>query len=192
MFEAIRTGHSAYATFHGDKAEEVQKRLTNPPINLPKSSLSALHLIVVQYRHRRKGVRRTLEVAEVIKAEGDDSLNLIYQWNPRTDTLEKVNNSYRIYKEIQLYTGMTSEEIDTDMANKAKILEWMTKYQIKTINTVGKVFAEYYRDENTVIKLAKAGTSPKELLGAELYAEIAPAQKPSPQPKHSDTQKTHE
>jgi len=28
MFEAIRTGHSAYATFHGDKAEEVYKRLT--------------------------------------------------------------------------------------------------------------------------------------------------------------------
>ncbi len=190
MFEAIRTGHSAYATFHGDKAEEVQKRLTNPPINLPKSSLSALHLIVVQYRHRRKGVRRTLEVAEVIKAEGDDNLNLIYQWNPRTDTLEKVNKSYRIYKEIQLYTGMTSDEIDTDMANKAKILEWMTKYQIKTINTVGKVFAEYYRDENTVIKLAKAGTSPKELLGPELYAEIDPAQKPSTQPKHSDNQKT--
>ncbi len=192
MFEAIRTGHSAYATFHGDKAEEVQKRLTNPPINLPKSSLSALHLIVVQYRHRRKGVRRTLEVAEVIKAEGEDSLNLIYQWNPRTDTLEKVNKSYRIYKEIQLYTGMSNEEIDTDLANKAKILEWMTKYQIKTINTVGKVFAEYYRDENSVIKLAKSGTSPKELLGPELYAEIAPAQKPSTQPEDSDNQKTHE
>jgi|GEM_PF-274159 len=192
MFEAIRTGHSAYATFHGDKAEEVQKRLTNPPINLPKSSLSALHLIVVQYRHRRKGVRRTLEVAEVIKTEGEDSLNIIYQWNPRTDTLEKVNKSYRIYKEIQLYTGMSNEEIDTDLANKAKILEWMTKYQIKTINTVGKVFAEYYRDENSVIKLAKSGTSPKELLGPELYAEITPAQKPSTQPEDSDNQKTHE
>ncbi len=176
MFEAIRTGHSAYATFHGDKADEVMKRLTNPPINLPKGALSALHLIVVQYRHRRKGVRRTLEIAEVVKAESEDTLNLIYQWNPRTDTLDKVNRSYRIYKEIQLYTGMTNEEIEKDLENKVKILEWMTKYQIKTINTVGKVFAEYYRDENTIIKLAKSGVSPKELLGDELYAEIAPKQ----------------
>ncbi len=192
MFEAIRTGHSAYATFHGDKAEEVRKRLTNPPINLPKSSLSALHLIVVQYRHRRKGVRRTLEVAEIIKGEGEDALNVIYQWNPRTDTIEKVNKSYRIYKEIQLYTGMSTEEIEIDLVNKAKILEWMIKYQIKTINTVGKVFAEYYRDENSVVKLAKSSTSPEELLGPELYSEIAPEQKSSTQSEDSDNQKTHE
>ncbi len=174
MFEAIRTGHSAYATFHGDKAEEVYKRLTNPPINLPESMLSALHLIVVQYRHRRKGIRRTLEIAEIVKAEQGSALNLIYQWNPRTDVLEKVNKTYRINKEIQLYTGMTDEEIERDLANKVKILEWMIKYQIKTINTVGKVFAEYYRDEDAVVKLAKSNASPKELLGDELYKEIAP------------------
>ncbi|MFH1127423.1 MAG: type II/IV secretion system ATPase subunit, partial [archaeon] len=174
MFEAIRTGHSAYATFHGDKAEEVYKRLTNPPINLPVSMLSALHIIVVQYRHRRKGIRRTLEVAEVVKAEEGSSLNLIYQWNPRTDTLEKMGKSYRIYKEIQLYTGMTNEEIDMDLANKVKILEWMIKYQIKTINTVGKIFAEYYRDESSVIRFAEKNASPKEILGEELYKEIAP------------------
>ncbi|MEA3342941.1 MAG: type II/IV secretion system ATPase subunit, partial [archaeon] len=174
MFEAIRTGHSAYATFHGDKAEEVYKRLTNPPINLPESMLSALHLIVVQYRHRRKGIRRTLEIAEIVKAEGGSALNLIYQWNPRTDVLEKVNKTFRIDKEIQLYTGMGSEDIERDLANKVKILEWMIKYQIKTINTVGKVFAEYYRDENAVVKLAKSNASPKELLGDELYKEIAP------------------
>ncbi len=174
MFEAIRTGHSAYATFHGDKAEEVYKRLTNPPINLPESMLSALHLIVVQYRHRRKGIRRTLEIAEIVKAEEGSALNLIYQWNPRTDVLEKVNKTYRINKEIQLYTGMSDEDIERDLANKVKILEWMIKYQIKTINTVGKVFAEYYRDENAVVKLAKSNASPKELLGDELYKEIAP------------------
>ncbi len=174
MFEAIRTGHSAYATFHGDKAEEVYKRLTNPPINLPQSMLSALHIIVVQYRHRRKGLRRTLEVAEIVKADEGNALNLIYQWNPRTDVLEKVNKTYRVFKEIELYTGMTDDDIEQDLADKAAILDWMIKYQIKTINTVGKVFAEYYRDDKAVIKLAKSNASPKELLGDELYAEIAP------------------
>lgn len=174
MFEAIRTGHSAYATFHGDKAEEVYKRLVNPPINLPQSMISALHLIVVQYRHRRKGIRRTLEVAEVIKSEDGNALNLIYQWNPRTDNLEKINRSFRINKEIHMYTGMSNEDIETDIANKVLILEWMIKYQIKTINTVGKVFAEYYRDEASVINIAKSDSSPKKLLGDELYQEINP------------------
>jgi len=44
--------------------------------------LSALHIIVVQYRHRRKGLRRTLEVAEIVKADEGNALNLILPVEP--------------------------------------------------------------------------------------------------------------
>ncbi|NOR85633.1 hypothetical protein GQ473_05950 [archaeon] len=172
MFEAIRTGHSAYATFHGDKAEQVYKRLTNPPMNLPEALLGALHLIVVQYRHRRKGVRRTLEVAELIPTDNTNALNIIYRWNPRTDKLEKINKLHRMAQEINLFTGMSDTEIDNDIQNKAMILEWMMKRHIKTVNTVGKVIAEYYRDQKNVIEYAKKNKDPYMLLGAELAKEI--------------------
>ena len=172
MFEAIRTGHSAYATFHGDKAEQVYKRLTNPPMNLPEALLGALHLIVVQYRHRRKGVRRTLEVAELIPTDNTNTLNIIYRWNPRTDKLEKINKLHRMAQEINLFTGMTDTEIDKDIQDKAIVLEWMMKRHIKTVNTVGKVIAEYYRDQKNVIEYAKKNKDPYTLLGAELSKEI--------------------
>ena len=172
MFEAIRTGHSAYATFHGDKAEQVYKRLTNPPMNLPEALLGALHLIVVQYRHRRKGVRRTLEVAELIPTDNTNTLNIIYRWNPRTDKLEKINKLHRMAQEINLFTGMTDTEIDKDIQDKAIVLEWMMKRHIKTVNTVGKVIAEYYRDQKNVIEYAKKNKDPCTLLGAELSKEI--------------------
>ncbi len=178
MFEAIRTGHSAYATFHGDKASEVYKRLTNPPMNLPDAFLSALHIIVVQYRHRRKGLRRTLEVAELIPTDTTNQLNVVYRWNPRTDVLEKIGKLHRVVNEINLYTGMTDIEIDEDIEKKAMILDWMIKRQIKTVNAVGKVIAEYYRDEKKVIGFASKNKDPSELLGEELTKELFSDKKP--------------
>ncbi|RLG14727.1 MAG: hypothetical protein DRN66_01300 [Candidatus Nanohalarchaeota archaeon] len=172
MFEAIRTGHSAYATFHGDRAEQVYQRLINAPMNLAESMLSALHIIVVQYRHRRKGIRRTTEVAELISVDDKCKINLIYRWNAQTDTVEKINEVYRIYDEISMYSGMTKEEIEKDLANKVMILDWMMKNKIKTVDSVGKILAEYYRDEKTVIAAAVGSKSPKEILGDKLYAEI--------------------
>ncbi len=172
MFEAIRTGHSAYATFHGDRAEQVYQRLTNPPINLAESMMSALHLIIVQYRHRRKGIRRTTEVAELITSEDKCRLNIIYRWNPQIDKIEKINEVYRVYDEISMYSGMTKKEIETDLGNKVIILDWMMKHKIKTVDSVGKILAEYYRDEKKVISTAVANQSPRDILGDKIYEEL--------------------
>ncbi len=175
MFEAIRTGHSAYATFHGDRAEEVFKRLINPPMNLPPSVLSALHLIVVQFRHRRLGIRRTLEIAEIIPAEDKSNFNIIYRWNAKTDTIEEYNKAYRINEDIYLYTGMNEKEIEEELNKKVRILEWMMNNKIKTINSVGKVVAEFYRDEEYLMSIVnkKKPTQQdfKDLFGETIYQE---------------------
>ncbi|RLE46546.1 hypothetical protein DRJ25_04015, partial [Candidatus Woesearchaeota archaeon] len=67
LFEAMHTGHSTYATVHANTAEETITRLTNPPIDIPKTMLPALSLIIVQFRNRRMNVRRTLQLAEITK-----------------------------------------------------------------------------------------------------------------------------
>lgn len=177
MLEAIRTGHSVYSTFHADRVGEAYRRLTNPPINLPEALLSALHLIVVQYRHRRRGIRRTLEVAELIPLENmKNKLNLIYRWNPRKDTFEKAANFKRIAEQINLYSGMSNSEIKKDLKNKQMILQWMLDNNIKTVNTVGKVFAEYYKNEDLITKLAKNNESPKTIFGSKLFEELKSSQ----------------
>ncbi len=173
MFEAIRTGHSAYATFHADKAEEAYNRLINPPINLPEPSLSALHCMIVQYRHRRRGIRRTLEVAEIIPAPGGtNKVNIVYKWNPRDDTFERIGRYIRVMNEINMYTGMTEKELEQDLLNKQAILRWMVEHKIYDVNPVGKVIAEYYRDEDFVVKHCKNNGDPKEILGSSLAREV--------------------
>ncbi len=173
MFEAIRTGHSAYATFHADNSSEAYKRLINPPMHLPEALLGALHLMVVQYRHRRKGIRRTIEVAELVPVEGvQNRLNVVYKWDPRTDKMEKQGEFIRIINEINMYTGMNEVEIEKDLSDKRAVLKWMLEHNIKTINTVGKIIAEYYKNEKEIIAFARKNESPKEILGSELMKEV--------------------
>ena len=134
--------------------------------------MSALHLIIVQYRHRRKGIRRTTEVAELITSDDKCRLNIIYRWNPQIDKIEKINEVYRVYDEISMYSGMTKKEIETDLGNKVIILDWMMKHKIKTVDSVGKILAEYYRDEKKVISTAVANQSPRDILGDKIYEEL--------------------
>ena len=176
MFEAIRTGHSAYATFHGDRADEVYKRLINPPMSLPPSVLSALHLILVQFRHRRMGVRRTLEVVEIVPGDREIDLNVIYRWNPRVDAFDMMNRSSRIYREMELQTGMSDREIERDLKRKITILDWLMRHRIKTVNTIGKIMAEYYRDEETIVGMAERNEDPRKLFDEDLLRELKSAE----------------
>jgi flagellar protein FlaI len=177
LFEAMHTGHSVYSTIHADTSDQVKQRLTNPPIELPEAMLESLNLILVQYRHRRLNIRRTFEVAEVVPSyretgETQVNVNVLYRWKPKTDKLEKMWESDRIFKEIELHTGMTHREIGADLKEKEIVLNWMLKNRINSVNTVGKVIADYYHDKSLVTGIAKKGKKASELLDANLMKEI--------------------
>ncbi len=141
LLEATITGHSVYGTFHANNAEEAIMRLTNPPIDIPKRMVGALGLLLVQNRNRRTGKRRTLQIAEILP---DGEVNVIMQLNPKVDKLSKMNESITMMKTLELYTGMSKEEIATDLKQKMYILNWMIKNKIEDVNKVGKLMAKYY------------------------------------------------
>ncbi len=177
LFEAMHTGHSVYATLHADRAEQVIRRLTNPPIALPPSLLEALHLVVVQFRHRRLGIRRTFQVAELLSsgAEGGTirlKLRLLYKWDPKGDITRKVKESSRLINEIRLHTGMSKSEMSKNLREKERILQWMVDNKVKTVNTVGKVVSDYYHDKQSVLKVVRKKQKPEKILGKALMREL--------------------
>jgi len=157
LFEAMHTGHSVYSTVHADTSRHLIRRMTKPPFELPLEDLEAIDLIVVQFRDRRRGYRRTLEVAEVIPGDKSDDigLNYLYRWDPREDEFEKVNESKRLFEKLNLYTGMTDEEIKKDLKEKKAALEWMLEKGIEDIDSVGEAMGEYYRDKDAFMKKIK-------------------------------------
>ncbi len=141
LLEAMHTGHSVYATIHANNAEEVIVRLTNPPIDIPKPMISSLSLILVQSRNRRTGKRRTLQLAEVTPT-GDPKI--LYQLNVSKDIIERISNSESVLEKLKLYTGWEETEINNDLRQKIRILNWMIAKNIEDVNHIGMIMAKYY------------------------------------------------
>jgi len=138
---------------HANSISETITRLTNPPINTPKSMLPAISLVLVQYRNRRTGLRRTFQLAEILP---DASPNLLMQLDVRKDVMNQINKSVSLMGTIQLFTGMTSQEIEEDLKEKEVILNWLVQQQIKTVDGVGRVMAEYYTNKENLMRYVRA------------------------------------
>ncbi len=164
MFEAMHTGHSVYTTFHANTAEETIRRFTNPPINIPPTVLDSVHLNVVMFRNRRLGVRRVLQVSEFIpeKRGNEETLkaNTLYRWRAGNDSIGKDSESIRLYDELSMHTGLTYDEINKELIGKKKVLEWLVKNELRSINDVGKVMAKYYIEQNEVMKFVEQNKRP--------------------------------
>ena len=149
LFEAIHTGHSCYATFHANNAYEAVIRLTNPPVSVPKTMLPAVSLLIVQFRNRRTGLRRTFQIAEITK-EGTE--NVLYQYNPKTDSMQAINKSTALFETLVLYTGNTIKELNDMMQEKIKVLKYLVYHNLESVEEVGKIMALYYTDHDYLMK----------------------------------------
>jgi flagellar protein FlaI len=153
LFEAIHTGHSCYATFHANNYEETIRRLTNPPINVPLTMLPAISLIVMQFRNRRTGFRRTFQIAEITdNSEG----NLLMQYDAKKDVLIDKNKSKSLMATLELYTGASQKELRDELKEKEKVLNYLVKQSIETVDGVGRIMAEYYTNRENLLKYVYA------------------------------------
>lgn len=177
LFEAMHTGHAVYATFHADTATQVYRRFVNPPIDIAPSMFEALHLVCVQFRHRRLGIRRTFEIAEVLPASESSrdegvKMNVLYKWKPLTDTVEPDHESSRLAYELERHTGMGPQEMEKDLEEKEKVLDWLLSNRINRIDPVGKVVSEYYRNKDIVMDAVLKKKKPEALLDEEMLKQV--------------------
>ncbi|RLE43522.1 hypothetical protein DRJ48_00690 [Candidatus Woesearchaeota archaeon] len=165
LFEAIHTGHSVYATVHANTAFEAITRLTSPPISIPKSMIPAVSVILVQFRNRRTGLRKTFQVAEVTET-GDARVLIQYQQGSREfketpffkKTLARGNTKTRstLFSKISLFTGMTLPQIMRDLEEKKAVLKWMVKNDVDSVDEVGRVMGLYYTNKEGLMEAVKA------------------------------------
>lgn len=149
LFEAIHTGHSVYATVHANDAHETVNRLTNPPIEVPKTLIPAISMVIVQYRNRRTGVRRTFQIAEILP---DAEPNVLLQLDIKRGTMRTASKSKALLKTVSMFTGFSTSEIKREMNEKERVLKWLVKQNINNIDAVGKVMAQYYTRKDVVMK----------------------------------------
>jgi flagellar protein FlaI len=137
-FGAMQTCHPVMSTFHAASVEKLIQRLCGDPINIPKTYVDNLNLVVIQSAVKRPDgqlVRRMISCNELVgfnpETQGFTFVEM-FTWEPITDTFiwSGKGSSYLLENKIATMLGMPDSkksEIYLEVEKRAKILERLHK-----------------------------------------------------------------
>jgi len=163
LFQAMATGHTAYATVHASTIHTLIQRLENPPIELPRALLTSLDIIVFQNAVDIGGkmVRRMTSVTEIIKLDTDTNQLIFmapYTWISKTNDRFDSSGSSKIFNRIKQQNDWTDEQLLQELNNRILVLEWMRKKNIRSYKKFGNIIAEYKKFPEKILELVKRDT----------------------------------
>jgi flagellar protein FlaI len=137
-FSAMQTGHPVMSTFHAASVEKLIQRLCGDPINIPKTYVDNLNLIILTSAVKRpdgQTVRRMTSCNELVGYDaetGGFTFVQMFVWDPLTDTFtwSGRGNSYLLENKIATMLGLPDSkkgEIYLEVERRAKILERLHK-----------------------------------------------------------------
>jgi len=140
-FGAMQTGHPVISTFHAANMTALIQRITNPPMNIPKTNVENLNIAMFQAAVTGpdgKRVRRVLSINEIIgyNPEGNNVMFIpVFNWDPGTDTVKfrgKGSSALFISKLLEK-RGMARKDeglLYEELALRTKILDKMVEKKI--------------------------------------------------------------
>jgi flagellar protein FlaI len=160
LFQAMATGHTAYATVHASTIHTLIQRLENPPIELPRALLTSLDVIVFQNAIDIGGkmVRRMTSVTEIIKLDTDTNQLIFmapYTWGSKTDDRFESSGSSKILARIKQQCDWNDEQLKQELDNRILILEWMHRQNVRGYKKFGRIVAEYKKFPEKILDMAK-------------------------------------
>jgi len=154
VFQAMQTGHPVVTTFHAGSVTKVIQRFTGHPINIPKTFMDNLDVVLIQMAVERKGkrLRRVLSVDEIEgynKAADGIMSRVAFTWDAVTDShiFKSNRNSYILEQRIAKMAGLADPtKIYDEFDLRKKILERMVEEKIFDYYEVVQFIWTYYRE----------------------------------------------
>ena len=154
VFQAMQTGHPVVTTFHAGSVTKVIQRFTGHPINIPKTFMDNLDVVLIQMAVERKGkrLRRVLSIDEIegYNKEVDGIMSrTAFQWNAIDDThIFKANrNSFTLEQRIAKIAGFEDPAmIYGEFDRRKHIIERMVEEKIFDYYEVVQFIWTYYRE----------------------------------------------
>jgi len=117
-FQAMQTGHACMSTFHAASVSKLIQRVTGNPINVPKTYVDNLNVVVICQQVRLASgalARRLTGINEIVSYDSvADSFSFIetFTWNPLDDTFmfRGFQNSYLLEYKIAPRRGFPEEK----------------------------------------------------------------------------------
>jgi flagellar protein FlaI len=165
MFQGMASGHTSIGTVHAGSVEDVIKRLETPPIELSPSLIETLDLIIVMTNAKEKGksARRVKEMVEIESLDprtGTAHTVKVFTWIPSNDSfVMNLEDSYLLRK-ISFEKGLPYADLKEEMNKRARILNWMIKYNLTDFREVCKIINLYYKEPSTIMKWVEKDMPP--------------------------------
>ena len=155
LFQALATGHGGMTTLHAENIDAAVKRLTSPPMNIPKGYIPLMNFALlirrVEMIDRRTGrsivTRRITNTWEI--ADYDNYIE-VHKWNPRTDEHEvnlEVSKLLRLISELR---GWDMDRVMEELDRRTIIMEWMKLKRLRSYKEIAQIIREYYLDPERI------------------------------------------
>ena len=95
---------------------------------------------------------------------GDTAIDTKDKDTKDKDTIERtINVSQKIQNKLELYSGMTSSEVKSDLDEKNAVLKWLVEHNINNTNKIGLVASTYYTKKEKIMQIVKDNAQPEAL-----------------------------
>jgi archaeal flagellar protein FlaI len=156
LFQAVSTGHLGMSTVHAESVESAVYRLESAPMNIPRTLIAGIDIILVQKRVeiRGKPVRKTVAASELVGLDprsGEILTNEVYKWNATDETFDYTGRSY-ILEKIAEKNGISTEQAEEELKNRAKVINWMAKNNTRNYKDVSNIIRSYVENSAAVLR----------------------------------------
>lgn len=156
-FQAMQTGHACMSTFHAASVSKLIQRVTGNPINVPKTYVDNLNVIVICQQVRLANgnlARRLTSINEIVSYDSiADSFSFIetFAWNPVDDSFlfRGFQNSYLLENKIAPRRGLPEDkrrQIYKVLRQRAEVLKRIADQGRTNFYDVYAILSKAYRD----------------------------------------------
>jgi len=156
-FQAMQTGHACMSTFHAASVSKLIQRVTGNPINVPKTYVDNLNVIVICQQVRLANgslARRLTSINEIVSYDSvGDSFSFIetFNWNPLDDTFQfrGFQNSYLLEYKIAPRRGFPEakrRQVYKILKQRSDVLKRMHEQGKSDFYEVYGILSKAYRD----------------------------------------------
>jgi flagellar protein FlaI len=161
LFQAMATGHTTYSTVHADSTKSLIHRLENKPIEIPRSMLQSLDIVLIQVKTQidNKHVRRCQQIVEIIGVDPvtkEILTNEVFRWDPAGDKFIYSGKSY-VLERIRSQLDLNREEMMQEMKRRVEVLDWMCRNNIREFKDVARIVSSYVEKPNELVKEIREG-----------------------------------
>ncbi|MBU4077962.1 MAG: type II/IV secretion system ATPase subunit [Euryarchaeota archaeon] len=156
LFQAISVGHAAMGTIHAGSMDELVNRIESFPMNVPRSQLASLDLVIFAGRIRINNnyARRAVDMVEIggiDPATKNLITNNVFHWDPYTDH-SNYSGKNILLGNIAAEHGISLEYMEKELEQREKVIDWMYRNGITHFKDVAKILKSYYYSPDELLE----------------------------------------